>query len=173
MPFTPLHMGPGLLVRGSVRAGFSLMVFGWTQVLIDLEPLYGMLTGRATLHGWSHTWIGATLIAVVAALSGRPLGEWGLRRLRWPQFLPITALAAWSGALAGAWSHVVLDSVMHFDIQPLRPFSTGNGLRQIVSLQALHLFCLVTAGIGGLLFLRRNGNPFAPGGAADRETSGR
>lgn len=162
MPFTPLHMGPGLLVRGAVRGGFSLMVFGWTQILMDLEPLWGMVTGRAQLHGWSHTWIGATLVAVLAALSGRPLGEWGLRLLRWPQFLPITRRAAGCGALVGAWSHVLLDSIMHFDIQPLRPFSSDNGLCQLISLEALHWLCLVTAALGVLLFLWRNGNPFRP-----------
>lgn len=162
MPFTPLHMGPGLLARGALRGGFSLMVFGWAQILMDLEPLWGILTGREQLHGWSHTWIGATLLAVLAALSGRPLGEWGLRLLRLPRFLPITWGAAWAGALAGAWSHILLDSIMHFDIQPLRPFSPDNGLRQLISLEALHLLCLMTAAIGAVVFLWRNGNPFGP-----------
>ena len=159
MPFTPLHMGPALLVRGSVRGGFSLMVFGWTQVLIDLEPLWGMLTGAEQLHGWSHTWIGATLLAGVALLSGKPLAEWGLRLLRLQRFLPISWTAAATGALLGGWSHIVLDSIMHFDIQPLRPFSLENGLRQWVSLEQLHLFCVATAVLGSAVFLWRHGNP--------------
>ncbi len=160
MPFTPLHMGPGLLLRGSVRGGFSLMVFGWTQILIDIEPLVGMLTDREQLHGWSHTWIGATLIALLATVTGKYLGAWGLRLLRLPQFLPITWGAALAGALLGGWSHIVLDSIMHFDIQPLRPFSIENGLRQAISLEALHLLCLGTAALGAALFFWRNGNPF-------------
>lgn len=160
MPFTPLHMGPGLLLRGSVRGGFSLMVFGWTQILMDLEPLYGMLTAREQLHSWSHTWIGATLIALLATLTGKYLGAWGLRLLSLPRFLPITWGAALAGALLGGWSHILLDSIMHFDIQPLRPFSLGSGLRQWVSLQALHLFCLGTAALGAVIFFWRNGNPF-------------
>lgn len=163
MPFTPLHMGPGLLLRGSVRGGFSLMVFGWTQILIDIEPLVGMLTGREQLHGWSHTWIGATLIALVATVTGKYLGAWGLRLLRMPRFLLITWGAALAGALLGGWSHIVLDSVMHFDIQPLWPFSLENGLRQVISLEALHLLCLGTAVLGAAIFFWRNGNPFRDG----------
>lgn len=160
MPFTPLHMGPGLLVRGPLRGGFSLMVFGWTQVLMDLEPLYGILTDREVLHGWSHTYPGATLVALLAVLTGKPLGEWGLRLLRWQRFLPITWRAAAAAALFGAWSHVLLDSVMHFDIRPLAPFSDANALRQVVSLEALHLFCLGSAVLGAALFFWRHGNPF-------------
>lgn len=30
MPFTPFHMGPGLLVKALLQGSFSLMVFGWT-----------------------------------------------------------------------------------------------------------------------------------------------
>lgn len=169
MPFTPLHMGPGLLVRGPLRGGFSLMVFGWTQILIDLEPLYGMLTDREQLHGWSHTWIGATLIALLAAASGKYLGAWGLRLLQLPQFLPITWGAALAGALLGGWSHILLDSIMHFDIQPLRPFSIANGLRQLVSVEMLHWFCLATAALGAALFFWRHGNPFVRDDAAARD----
>lgn len=32
MPFTPFHMGPGLLVKALLQGSFSLMVFGWTQI---------------------------------------------------------------------------------------------------------------------------------------------
>lgn len=160
MPFTPLHMGPGLLVRGGVRGGFSLMVFGWTQVVIDLEPLWALLSDREVLHGWSHTWVGAVLVALVAMATGKPLGEFGLRLLRLPRFLPITWSAAAVAAFSGAFSHVVLDGLMHFDIQPSRPFSAGNFLANRVSIEALHLFCLGTAALGTVLFFWRNGNPF-------------
>lgn len=160
MPFTPLHMGPGLLVRSLCRGGFSLVVFGWTQILMDLEPLWGMLTGRAQLHGWSHTYLGATLLAIVAAFSGKFAGEWGLKLLRLQEFLPITWKGAAASAFVGAWSHVLLDSVMHFDIRPLAPFSGQNALLQLVSIEALHVFCVLTAMLGSALFMLRNRDRF-------------
>jgi hypothetical protein len=161
MPFTPLHMGPGLLVRGGVRGGFSLMVFGWTQIVMDIEPLWAMLSDREILHDWSHTWVGAVAVALVAMVSGKPLGEFGLRLLRLPRFLPITWGAAAAAAFSGAFSHVVLDGLMHFDIQPSRPFADGNVLANLVTLEALHLFCLGTAALGAALFFWRHGNPFS------------
>ena len=53
MPFTPLHMGPGVLVKAVFQGGFSLMVFGWAQIVMDIQPLVVLLTVRrsfARLH---------------------------------------------------------------------------------------------------------------------------
>jgi len=43
MPFTPIHMGPGILIKAILHGGFSLMVFGWAQIIMDIQPL-GVLT---------------------------------------------------------------------------------------------------------------------------------
>ena len=80
MPFTPLHMGPGILIKSVLQGSFSLMVFGWTQIVMDIQPLLVMLTGEGHLHGFTHTYIGATLIALFSALSGKYLAQLGLRR---------------------------------------------------------------------------------------------
>lgn len=58
----------------------------------------------------------------------------------------------WLGASAGSYSHIVFDSMMHADIVPLSPFSDVNVLYQLVSLGALHLFCLA-AGLIALFIL--------------------
>ena len=39
MPLTPYHMGPGMLLKAVLGGSFSLMVFGWTQIVTDLQPL--------------------------------------------------------------------------------------------------------------------------------------
>ena len=39
MPFTPLHMGPGIFIQALLQGGFSLMAFGWTQIVMDIQPL--------------------------------------------------------------------------------------------------------------------------------------
>jgi hypothetical protein len=80
MPFTPVHMGPGIAVKAVMQGSFSLMVFGWTQIVMDIQPLVVMLTGH--LHGFTHTYLGATLIAVFSALTGKYLSELGLALLR-------------------------------------------------------------------------------------------
>ena len=90
MPFSPLHMGPGIVVKACLQGAFSLMVFGWSQILMDIQPLVVMLTERGELHGFSHTYIGASLIAIIAAPSGKYLGEIGLRIVRRPEYNPIS-----------------------------------------------------------------------------------
>ncbi len=78
MPFTPFHMGPGIIVKALLQSSFSLMVFGWAQIVMDIQPLIVMITGDGHLHGFSHSYIGALLLAVFSALSGKYLSELGL-----------------------------------------------------------------------------------------------
>ncbi len=151
MPFTPFHMGPGILVKALLHGGFSLMVFGWAQILIDIEPLVVLLRGEGQLHGLSHTWLGALLIAPVAALSGKPLSEIGLRVLGIsPADDPIRIAwwVAWASAFIGTFSHVLLDAIMHADLQPLAPFAGGNSLLGLLDVSQLYQYC-VYAGLAG------------------------
>ena len=78
MPFTPIHMGPGLFIKSILQGSFSLMVFGWTQIVMDIQPLLVLITGEGHLHGFSHTYIGATLIAIFSGLTGKYLSQFGL-----------------------------------------------------------------------------------------------
>jgi len=157
MPFTPLHMGPGLLLKAGLQGWFSLLVFGWTQILIDIQPLIVLLTGQGSLHGISHSYAGATPIAVIAALSGRYAGEFGLRVLHMPGFCPIGWRTVFLSAFIGAYSHVAIDGIMHADMAPLAPFADGRPLYGIVSVDILHFLCLASAvvGAGGYLLVYR------------------
>ena len=148
MPFTPLHMGPGLLIKSALRGGFSLLVFGWAQIVMDIQPLLVMLTGKGELHGITHTWLGATVLALLAAPSGKYLGAFGLRLIRHPEFLPIGWGAAFVSAFIGTWSHVLLDAIMHADLIPGWPMGGGNALHGWISMEALHVVCLVSAALG-------------------------
>jgi hypothetical protein len=71
-------MGPGIAVKTLLQGSFSLMVFGWAQIVMDLQPLVVLITGDGHLHGFSHTYMGATLLAIFSALSGKYLSEIGL-----------------------------------------------------------------------------------------------
>lgn len=53
MPFTPFHMGPGIAIKAVLRGSFGLMVFGWTQILMDIQPLIVLISGQGQLHGFS------------------------------------------------------------------------------------------------------------------------
>ncbi|MCB1743517.1 MAG: DUF4184 family protein [Gammaproteobacteria bacterium] len=162
MPFTPLHFGPGALFKSIAPREFSLSVFIFSQVLIDLEPLYFIIRDDWPLHRFLHTWPGAGLVALASIMIGRPLCEQALALLRWrirrrhPSFavdpIRISLRSASIAAVIGAASHVALDSIMHADMQPLAPFSHANHLLDLVTIQTLHLLC-IGAGLLGLAVL--------------------
>jgi hypothetical protein len=152
MPFTPLHMGPGIAVKAALQHSFSLMVFGWSQIVIDIQPLVVMLTDRGELHGFSHTFLGATLIGLLSGLTGKHLGEFGLRVIREPKYLPISWRVSFASAFIGTYSHIFIDSIMHSDVLPLSPFSTASPLHGIISIEALHVWCVASAVVGGLVY---------------------
>jgi hypothetical protein len=171
VPFTPFHLGPAAAIKAAAPRRFSFLVFGFSQVLIDLEPGYYMLQGDAPLHRFFHTYVGATLAGVAALVLGKPVCTWALRL--WHALTGagasraagaggaagtggeparITWVAAALGAFAGVYSHVLLDSVMHADMRPFAPFSQANPLLRVISLDALHALCVTGAilGLAGL-----------------------
>jgi hypothetical protein len=162
MPFTPFHMGPGAAIKAVTGKYFSLMVFGFAQVAMDVEPLVRILRGDGVLHGFSHTYVGALLIGIISLLIGKAVSErllraWNVmvrfRHSRWLVVSPgITWPAAASGAFIGTFSHVFLDSIMHSDMQPFSPFSASNGLLHIMPVGWLYLLC-VFLGVSGLMIM--------------------
>jgi len=177
MPVTPLHVGPALVIKAACGAHFSLLVFVLSQVLMDLEPAIRMLRGDAVLHGPSHTYLGATVIALASLFAGRPLCEWFLRRFQADPRSPflvwlhganeISWHAAAISAFVGTYSHVLLDSLMHGDMEPLAPWSQHNGMLLLVSVDALNLLCLGSGVLGVVLLgaafiLRSRRAPGAP-----------
>lgn len=154
MPFTPFHMGPGILVKAILQGSFSLMVFGWAQIVMDIQPLVVMISGEGHLHGFSHTYVGATLLAIFSALSGKYLSEVGLFVLglnkQWQ--VKISWWVSFLSAFIGAFSHVLLDSIMHSDVEPFFPFTTANTFLGLISVQSLHQVCLYSALVGSILY---------------------
>ena len=119
MPFTPLHMGPALLLKAGADRRFSLFAFGCAQILMDIEPLLGLIRHAPILHGRTHTLAWALPIGLGAALLARLLRGVVLRRwnrevshyrLRW---LSVPVSCSWGmllwGGLLGTYSHLLLD----------------------------------------------------------------
>ena len=155
MPFTPFHMGPGIVVKAVLQSSFSLMVFGWAQIVMDIQPLIVMISGEGHLHGFSHTYVGAVLLAIFAALSGKYLSEVGLFVLglnpHWQ--VRISWLVCFLSSFIGTFSHVLLDSIMHSDVEPFYPLTPDNPFLGLLSVQALHKVCLYSGLVGGALYV--------------------
>ena len=156
MPFTPIHMGPGILIKGLLQGSFSLMVFGWTQIIMDIQPLMVMISGEGHLHGFSHTYVGAILLAIFSALTGKYLSQIGLSvfGITKGQTVNIKWWVCLLSAFLGSFSHVLLDSIMHSDVQPFFPITLNNPFLGIISVGLLHKICLYSGLVGaGLYFV--------------------
>ncbi len=140
MPITPFHFGPGALLYAAAPRHVSFLAFCAANVVIDVESLYNLVSGKVPVHAFMHTWIGATLaaaITVALAVAARrlPLAErCGCRAVSLRQIA--------IGAVLGAYTHIVFDGVMHHDMAPLAPFSQSNALLGAVSMGALDWFCI-------------------------------
>jgi len=80
--------------------------------------------------------------------------EWGLKWLEIDRFMPIHISwpVAFFSAAIGCASHVMLDAIMHHDVEPFFPVSLTNPRLNLLSNQALHQFCLYSGVIGGVVF---------------------
>lgn len=163
MPVTPFHFGPATAVKAMAPKHFSLVAFGLTQLVIDIEPVFYILRGMWPIHRFFHTYLGATAVALVVVIFGKPICEGVLRLWNWrlsesqrtwlgvnPK---ISFAAAISGAFFGAYSHVLLDSIMHSDMLPFAPFADQNGLLYIISIERLHEVCALAGILAGVVLL--------------------
>jgi len=128
MPATPLHIGiPGLpaLWRPD-RVDITAVVLGATLVDIDFF-LFVFRGGR--IHGFLHTLLGATILAMVIVVELYILSPTNLKLKRWFRWDESSSVGSLiSGALLGSWSHVFLDGLIYRDVRPLAPYSDGNAL---------------------------------------------
>ena len=162
MPFTPFHMGPGLLIKAAAPRRVSLVAFGTVQLAIDLETLYYMTNGEAPLHRTLHTFLFGTLFSMAIGGLVFSIG-WLTHRLvarraismsigaALPLFEPETSAAGvFGGAIVGAVTHVILDGIMHGDAQPFAPFTDANPMVGLIRWDPLHLMCVVMGVAGGI-----------------------
>ena len=163
LPFTPFHMGAALIVKPGLNNNFSVITFGIAQIAMDIEPGIGMITGASVLHGFTHTFLGALIIAFVVMLVAPSvcdplLRKWNKEVIHYnlPWLLEtevVSKVAVIIGALFGTMSHVVLDSLMHHDMQPLLPFSHENPLIGLITHDWVYQLTAVAGVLGAVLWL--------------------
>lgn len=158
-------MGPGFAIKAVAGRHFSLMSFGLAQVAMDIEPLVGMIRGAVVLHGVTHTYLAALIIALVVIMVAPPvcrpfLVRWNKEvayyRRPWlaePADFRLFPVAF--GALIGTFSHVALDSLIYGEMRPLAPWSDENSLLGLASTGSLTSICLALGAIGFGVWLIR------------------
>ena len=153
MPITPFHFGPGVALQASAPRHVSFLAFFSANVLIDLESFINFTYGFEPVHAFFHTYVGASIVIafICAAFAGlRALAK----RVRLPNLFDWQALSmrqVLMGAALGAYSHIAIDSFMHFDMQPFSPFAPGNPFAGKVSVDTLQYACLAVGALGLLV----------------------
>jgi hypothetical protein len=143
MPFTLFHLGPALFLGEVFKRQADLISILLGSIIVDVRAAYCLFAGCRPLHGPLHTFLGATLIALLLAwvvFSHRIRLQRVTDRIRIRQahsFMPVLA-----GSLIGTWSHVLLDSFLYMDIMPLWPL-TSNPLLGMLDPGTVYLMCLL------------------------------
>ena len=107
-----------------------------------------------------HTYLGASVVALLAVAIGRPLLERVLRQ--WNRLVRadresllwieprVSLVAAVSGALIGTYSHVLLDSFLYSDMHPISPLSDSNAALNMLSTLEVYALCLALGVLGAI-----------------------
>ncbi len=156
MPFTPFHFGVGLAVHAVAPKRISFVAFCAANVLMDIEPLTYQLLESRPYHRFFHTAAGGTVIIILTCLLFL-----GCRRLsyrvkqcnRGLDWKNIPFPTVISGAVCGAYTHVILDSITHKNLYPFAPlFKT---YQPSISVLEIHVLCIVLGILGAIILTIR------------------
>ena len=150
MPSTPYHAGPALFFAAALSPLVSFPVFLAASLLPDLEGLLWTLGFDAQQHGLLHSYFGALVIALLlgfVAFKYRSLFD------RFELFQRKRPLRDYLfSAVAGAWLHVFIDSLVYADQNPFLPFK-GNPLAGFATYEVAAVACVLFALAGLMLYL--------------------
>ena len=157
MPFTPFHLGPALLLGAVLGRRLDLPTLLVSSTIVDVRAalvVFGPLDGP--VHGILTTFAGGTGVAllVAGAATGlpQPLRS-ALDRVRFAREPSTSSVAA--AALVGAYSHVVLDSMLYTDARPLFPVRWNPFLLDGARFVSVYAGCVIAGVLGVAIFAVR------------------
>ena len=125
MPFTPYHLGPALFIGLLFLDFIDFPTFLVASVIVDVEPFLVLAFNlNYPLHGFFHSFLGGSLLAVPLALvmykiRGKLSPVMSFFKLE--QKISFKRIIA--ASLSGVYVNILLDSRMYTDIQPFYPSS--------------------------------------------------
>lgn len=153
MPVTPYHIGPNGLVGIIFRKWLDLPVIILANVIIDVEVLFHIEKTSGVLTHWNmphqvfhfHTLliggiVGAIFGAALYPARGLFAKLMGVFKIPYKPTLLKMSLTG----LIGAWLHVIVDSVYHWDVQMFWPNTKYKPLWNILSKNEVKTICLAT-----------------------------
>lgn len=153
MPFTPFHLGPGLLAGLLFKRLVNLPAVLLAGLIIDVKAAYCFIFASCALHGFFHTFLGALLLSVpvvvLVYLLRKPLSEIS-NFLKISQSYSLQSIVL--GAVSGAFMHIILDSFLYDEMSPFFP-AAGNPLFGILDTSTVYSLCAVLLAAGLLIYI--------------------
>ena len=148
MPFTPFHLGPALFFGLLLTRYLHFRTFLIANLIVDIEPFLVLLLGlNYPLHGFFHSFVGGSLMAIFLTISMRKLD-----RER------SSSKCIWSASLSGIYLHILFDSPLYTDIRPFYPYDYNpfynNG---VIAGFDIYLLCVLLFVAGVLIYWYRSG----------------
>ena len=136
-------MGPSLLIGLIFFPYLFIPSILLGSIIVDLEPLTFLILDLPVLHLFFHTFLGATIMAILVAV-GFYLLRGAFEKLMVIFLIPQTAspVKITVAAFIGAYSHIILDGFLYPEMQPFWPI-LGNPFLGLVSSSSVYLFCVL------------------------------
>ncbi|MGY5858019.1 MAG: hypothetical protein RTU63_01520 [Candidatus Thorarchaeota archaeon] len=156
MPFTPYHFGPGLLLGVVLFPFLDFSTVMVACVILDIEPLSVIIFHLPfAAHGFFHTYLGATIVAIPLAL------------VIWPMRGYLNSIASFFGlnqessfrhilpaSIIGTYSHVFLDSLLYPEMNPFYPL-IGNPFVGFLQFDFVYGACVFLGMLGFGVYIVR------------------
>lgn len=153
MPFTPYHFGPSLWIGLLFYRYLDFLSFFIASIIIDIEPFYVLFFNiNYPLHGFFHTFIGGTFMALLLSLVLYYLKNILDKIHKFLKLYQRNFINILFSCLVGIYLHVLLDSFLYYDIKPLFPFKI-NPFYKMFSSHMIYLFCSFSFVLGGGFYL--------------------
>ena len=158
MPFTPFHLGPGLLFGLLLLSYIDFPTFLVASVIVDIEPFLVLtLDLNYPLHGFLHSFLGGTLLAfIIAAAMSKVRSALSplMSFLKLEKKLSFKSIL--SASLFSVYLHILLDSPLYSDIRPFFPFDF-NPLLSLSMFIGFDIYRLCTLSFigGGIVYAIR------------------
>jgi membrane-bound metal-dependent hydrolase YbcI (DUF457 family) len=151
MPFTPYHFGPNGFLGLVFKRWLDLPAILFANVAIDIEVLFSVEKHFGPFTHWNfphqvfhfHTLLIGSIVGAVAGLSLFPFRNiFGviMEALRLP-YKPSALRMTVSGML-GAWLHITVDAVYHWDVQMFWPNTTLRPLWGLLTQTQVKILCV-------------------------------
>lgn len=127
MPLTPFHLGPALLLGLLFFKRINFPTFIIANIILDIEPLIVLVLGlNYPLHGFLHSFLGASIVAIVLSLVviGADEKVWRLMSFFKLEQKP-SPKSILLASFSGAYLHILFDSPLYADIKPLFPITVN------------------------------------------------